>query len=206
MEKPESAEPLKRAILETARRESAGLLAAAEAEAGAIVSAARELALGDRAARLAAARAEAARRRETALAAAPAAAERLRARRTEDLLDSIKEEALGRLKAETAAGVQAALAAQAVSRMEGTTFTVTLGAGGRAAAGGLAAEIERLAGRGPLAISFEEDPGLEGGVRVRDGEERQYWDNSFKARLERFWPALRGRLLPGGDNGRGRKI
>jgi len=202
-------EPLKRAILETAGRESAGLLAAASAEAGSVLTTAKELVSRERATRLKAALAEAARRREMLLASVPEEAGRLRARRLEALLDAIKAEALVRLKAEAdgagRAAVAAGLAARAISLMEGGRFIITLGAGETAEAGGLAAEIERLAGRGPLEITFEEDPALDGGVLVRDGEGRQYWDNSFKARLERSWPILRGSLLADAGTGPGRK-
>ncbi|HAT73336.1 MAG TPA: hypothetical protein DCS63_11035 [Elusimicrobia bacterium] len=197
-----SAESLKRAILEKAGSESSAVMAAALSEAESILASARERASKDRAARLEAALAEGARRREMMMASVPLEAGRLRALRLEALLDAIKEEALARLKAEAGgaggSAVAAGLAAQAVRVMEGNEFVITLGAGDVPKAAGLAAEIERLAGRGPLAVSFEEDPGLDGGVRVRDGGGRQYWDNSFRARLERSWPVLRGRLLPDG--------
>lgn len=199
------AEELKRAILKIARRESAGILEAASAEAERIISAARKQALQNKTERLEAVLREAARRREMMLSAVPLEAGRLRAARLEELLNAIKEEALARLPSEAdgvgKAAVLAALAAQAVSRMEGRKFIISLGPPDLAAGEGLAAEIERRAGRGPLEVNIEGEPGLGGGVMVRDGEGRQYWDNSFKARLERFWPALRGRLLPGGCAG-----
>jgi vacuolar-type H+-ATPase subunit E/Vma4 len=202
-------ETLKRAILETAGRESAGILAAASTEAEKTLSAAMVQALENKTSRLKAALAEAARRRETMLSAVPLEAARLRAGRLEVLLDSVKEEAAARLASEAVGAgkpaLLAALAAQAVRRMEGGKFIVSLGRDDMAAADGLAAEIERRAGRGPLEISVEEYPGLGGGVMVRDGEGRQYWDNSFKARLERFWPVLRGRLLPGGAGAPGER-
>ncbi|OGR43005.1 MAG: hypothetical protein A2X35_04585 [Elusimicrobia bacterium GWA2_61_42] len=200
-----NAEALERAILETARRERDGILAGAAAEAEKIVSSAEARAREDKAARLASALAAAARRREMQLAAVPAEAGRLRADSLERLLDAIKKDALARLPAEAAAAgpaaVLAELAAQAVSRMDGDKFIVSLAPEDLAAATGLAAEIERRAGRGPLEIRLEEISNPGGGVLVRDGEGRQYWDNSFRARLERFWPELRGRLLGPGSGG-----
>lgn len=196
------AKGLVREVLETAQRESGGIVAAAEAEAGKIISDA-EAAAGKvlrEVTRAALAGVE--RRREMMLAALPGEEGRLRLERREAVLESVRKEA-GRLIRAGASGaggpaILAALAAAAVSRMEGKKFTVAVapGAGGAA---GLPAEIERLAGRGPLEINVEEEAGLAGGVIVRGVEGRQYWDNSFAARLERAWPGLRGRLLRPGE-------
>jgi vacuolar-type H+-ATPase subunit E/Vma4 len=184
-----------------ARRESAAIIAAAEAEAARIYADAEVSADKARREMTAAALADAARRREMLLASVPAEAGKLRLARQEAMLEAIKAEALARLPSEAASAgktaVLASLAAQAVSCMEGDKFSVALAADDKAAAAGLSAEIERLVGRGPLQITIEERPGPGGGVIVRDGEGRQYWDNSFKARLERSWPELRGQLLPG---------
>lgn len=193
---------LVREVLETARRESGGLIAAAEAEARKIISDAESAAEKVRREMTGAALEGAARRREMMLAALPGEERRLRLERREAVLESVREEAVRLIRAgASGAGgpaILAALAAQAVSRMEGKKFTVAAapGAGGAA---GLPAEIERLAGRGPLEIKVEEEAGVDGGVIVRDGEGRQYWDNSFAARLERAWPGLRGRLLRPGE-------
>jgi len=195
------AEALQREILEMARRESAEIIASAEAEADMIMSSAKVAAGKARSEIVESALAGAARRRELLLAAVPAEAGRLQAARREALLDSIKEDAARMLPGEAAASGKAAilaeLAAQAVSRMEGENFVISVDPADRAEEAGLPAEIELLAGRGPLRITIEESPGLGGGVIVRDAEGRQYWDNSFKARLERRWPELRGRLLQG---------
>jgi len=195
------ADGLVREVLEMARRESAGIVAAAEAESGKIISEAEAAAGKVRREMAEAARAGAARRREMMLAALPGEEARLRLERQEALLDSIRTEAVKLIRAEAAGAdkknILAALAAGALGRMEGKKFTVAVPTGGGAA--GLAAEIERLAGRGPLELSIEEEAGLAGGVRMRDGEGRQYWDNSFAARLERLWPGLRGRLLGPGE-------
>lgn len=192
------AKGLVREVLEMARRESAGIVAAAAAEARRIISDAEAAAVKVRREMTEAALAGAARRREMMLAALPGEERRLRLERQEALLASVREEAAAMVLAEASGArkksILAALAAQAVSRMEGKNFTVAVPAGDGGAAG-LPAEIERLAGRGPLELTIEEEAGLAGGVRVRDGEGRQYWDNSFAARLGRFWPGLRGRLL-----------
>ena len=197
------AKGLVREVLEMARLESAGILAAAEAEAGKIISNAEAAAAKVRREMTEAALAGAARRREMMLSALPGEEGRLRLERREALLAAIREEAVEMIRAEgSGAGkkaILAALAAQAVSRMEGRIFTVAVAPGDGGAAAGLPAEIERLAGRGSLEITIEEGAGLSGGVIVRDGEGRQYWDNSFKGRLERFWPGLRGRLLRPGE-------
>ena len=182
-----------------ARRESAGLIAAAEEEARGLLSAAGTAAAAARRKTLASAQAGAARRRETLLASVPGEAGRLRAERREAALEAIKAEALRLLPAEAAAAgkraVLAALAAQAIGRMEGKKFMIDLAPGDKGEAAGLPAEIERRAGRGHLELLVGEDPGLDGGVLVRGAEGRQRWDNGFRARLERAWPELRGRLL-----------
>lgn len=202
-------EGLKREILETARRESAEIISAAEAEADRILSSARVTVGQDRREMLASVVTAAARRREMLLAAVPAEAGRQRSTRQEVLLNFIRSDAASRMPAEAAAAgkaaILAALAAQSVSHMEGKKFIVALGPSDMDAAAGLPAEIERLAGRGRLEIIVEENPGLDGGVIVRDGDGRQYWDNSFKARLERLWPELRVKMLDGeGVEGEGR--
>ncbi|MDD5209234.1 MAG: V-type ATP synthase subunit E family protein [Elusimicrobiales bacterium] len=198
-----NAKGLAREIEEMARRESAGIISAAEEEAARILADAGAAAAEAKRELLASALAAAARRREVMLAAVPGEAGRLRADFREAVLDSIKSRALELAGAEAEragkAAVLAGLAAQAVSRMEGENFVVVVAASDGGAAAGLAAGIERLAGRGPLKIKIEEDQGLGGGVVVRDGEGRQRWDNSFRARLERLWPELRGRLIRGAE-------
>lgn len=194
---------LVREVLEMARRESGGIVAAAEGEAVKIISDAEAAAGKVRREMTGAALAGTARRREMMLAALPGEEGRLRLERREAVLESVRAEAVRLIRAgASGAGgpaILAALAARAVSRMEGKKFTVAVAPGVGVAAAGLPAEIERLAGRGPLEITVEEEAGLAGGVIVRDGEGRQYWDNSFAARLERFWPGLRGRLLRPGE-------
>lgn len=193
------AEGLVREILEMARRESAEIVAGAEAEAEKILSAAEAESAKTRLELVEEALAGAGRRRALLLASVPAEALRLRLERQEALLDAIKAEALLALPGETARegkrALLAALAAQAVSRMEGGKFIVTLSEGDKECAPGLAAEIERRAGRGALEIAIEEGPVPGGGVMVRDEEGRQRWDNSCSARLERCWPELRWRLI-----------
>ncbi len=195
---------LVREIQEMARRESADIISGAEAEAEKILADAEAGALEARNEIMASALAAAGRRREMLLASVPAEAARLRAERREALLDSIKAEAAGLLPA--AAGpvkhaVLAALAAEAVRRMEGDRFIVSLSPEDRGAAAGLVTEIKLLSGRGSLELKVEELPGLDGGVVVTDAEGRQRWDNSFRARLERSWPEFRWRLAEGAVDG-----
>ncbi|MDP2865175.1 MAG: V-type ATP synthase subunit E [Elusimicrobiota bacterium] len=197
------AKGLVREVLAMARLESEGIVAAAEAEAGKIISAAEAAAEKVRREMTESALAGAARQREMMLAALAGEEGRLRLERREALLASIREEAVGIIRARASGAgktaILAALAARAVSRMEGKIFMVSVAPGDAGAAAGLPAGIERLAGRGPLEITIEVRAGLAGGVIVRDYEGRQYWDNSFAARLERFWPELRGRLLEPGE-------
>lgn len=192
MEEKENAEALVQEILAMARRDSAGIVAKAEAEAGGRLAAAAAEAEREGRAGLEAARAAAERRGQMLLAAVPLEAARLRAARLEALLSAVKGAALDKLAREPRGGA-AALAAEALKGMEGDSFELTLPSGGGAGEA-LTAEIERLSGRKGLALKFLEDPALGGGVLARGAAGRQYWDNSFKARLERFWPELRSLL------------
>jgi vacuolar-type H+-ATPase subunit E/Vma4 len=138
------------------------------------------------------------------MTALPLETERLRAERLESLLREVKGKAAAALAEKAAGGcgtVNAALAAEALRGMEGNSFTLTLPAGSGSPAD-LAPEVKRLSGKDGLQLVFLEDGGLAGGAIARDAAGRQYWDNSFKARLERFWPELRGALGAGLAGGR----
>ncbi|MCX5791829.1 MAG: V-type ATP synthase subunit E [Elusimicrobia bacterium] len=188
-------EALAREVLQLARRESAKIISAAEDEAEELLAQAGEAARAAGRARLEAAQAEAGRRGAMLLASVSAEAARYRGARLEAALDRVKAEAARRLAAcsgAPAAEALTALAAQAAGAMEGSSFIFTLAPADAAVVRGRAGEIERLAGKGRLELAFEEDPAVAGGVLARDPAGRQFWDNSFKARLGRFWPELRG--------------
>lgn len=187
-------------ILALARARAEAVACAAEAEASRVLAEARAGAERARQERVDAARAQAERARALALASVPVEAVRLRAERLSALLEAVRQEAARRLEEEyERAGrgrVAVALAADALKRMEGRAFVLTLPPEDRRAAGRtFAEEVALLVGRGPVQIAVEEDPAAAAGVRVRDAEGRQLWDNRLSARLERLWPALRGPLL-----------
>jgi len=193
-------EALKAEILAQARARAASIAAASEAEAGRLLAEARTGAEAARAARLETARAQAARARELALASVPVEAVRLRAERLAALLQTVQEDAARRLDEECErAGrgrVAIALAADAIGRMEGRAFVLTISSEDLRSAGkAFVEEVALRVGRGPIKLAVEEDPEALAGVRVRDAEGRQLWDNRLAARLERLWPGLRGRLL-----------
>lgn len=197
MEQNENTGALLREIKELARKESVELVSRAEADAGALLAAAGQEAERSGLAAVEAACGGARSKRRMLHAAAELEAGRLRAARLETLLALIKADAeagLGREAARADAGVIAALAAEAVRGMEGTVFEVTVPAGVLKGRPGLASEIEGLAGKGKLEMTFKEDPGLGGGAAVLGAGGRQFWDNSFAARLERLWPELRSRF------------
>ena len=146
--------------------------------------------------RLEAARRQADARRELLLAGAAIEAGRRRNARIESALQAVRDEAARRLSARQGFDYRdtlARVAAEAVSRMEGTSFVLELSEADRAALGaGLAEDVRRrVTCEGLQVTAAAQAAGIDGGVIVRDAEGRQVWDNSLLARLERFWPVLR---------------
>jgi len=183
-------------IIADARRQAERLFARTRREAEDAVRKARDEIAKDREQRLAAARAEAERRRLLILATVPVEVGRMRATRVEKVLESIHEAACDRLRRREGFDYRqtvAALAADAVGRVQGDAFVLELAEADRAALGdGLAEEVRRLVGRDGVRMTVAQAPGpVGGGVIVRDAAGRRVWDNRLEARLERFWPMLR---------------
>jgi vacuolar-type H+-ATPase subunit E/Vma4 len=146
--------------------------------------------------RLEAARRQADSRRELILAGVAIEAARRRSARIESTLGGVLDEARQRLLAHQGFDYREALArlaAEAVSRMAGTNFVLQLSGADRAALGdGLAEDVRRRVGCEGLQVTVAAEAAkIDGGVIVRDAEGRQVWDNSLRARLDRFWPILR---------------
>jgi len=183
-------------ILADAGRQAERIITRAKREARQITDKAQAQADADREERLAATRDEAERQRQLTLATVPIEVARMRADKVEAALQSVYDEARRRLLAREGFDYRetvAALAADAVGRLEGDAFVLELAEADREALGAdLAEAVRRRAGRDGLGISVAPEPAyLSGGVIVRDAEGRQVWDNSLEARLKRFWPALR---------------
>jgi len=192
---------LREEILADARRQAERTVRRAEREAEDALQEARKEADADRASRRDAARREAERRRNLVLAAIPVEEARMRAQRTEEVLEAIRDEARLRLAERGPSGAGGEeyrrtlvrLAAEAVSNMAGERFVLELGAEDLKAVGnGLADDVRKAVGRQGLRIAVAPEPAdIETGVLVRDADGRQVVDNSLAARLERLWPALR---------------
>ena len=129
----------------------------------------------------------------------------MHARRTEEVLDAIRDEARRRLAERGGEEYRrnlVRLAAEAVSNMAGERFVLELGAEDLKAVGnGLADDVRKAVGRQGLQIAVAPEPAdIEAGIIVRDDDGRQVVDNSLAARLERLWPVLRlaigTRLVP----------
>jgi len=204
-DEPNPQDVLREEILADARRQAERAVRRAEREAEDALQKARKEAEADRASRLDAARREAERRRNLILAAVPVEEARMRARRTEEVLDAIRDEARRRLAergGEEYRRTLVRLAAEAVSNMAGERFVLELGAADLKAVGnGLADDVRKAVGREGLQIAVAPQPAdIEAGIIVRDDDGRQVVDNSLAARLERLWPALRlaigARLVP----------
>jgi len=183
-------------ILADAGRQADRARRKAERDAKAILRDGRQQAEADRRKRLDAARAEADRRRRLTLAAVPVEEERLRARRIEEALEGIRDEARARLEARDGFDyreVLVRLAAEAVAGMDGTMFVLELSAADREAFGAdLPRAVVQQVRRQGLQIALSADPAsIEWGVVVRDAEGRQSWDNTLAARIRRLWPEAR---------------
>ena len=182
-------------ILADARRQSERLLRRAKTDAEQIVAKAEAENEKEHRERIEAARAEAQRRSALVLATVSVEAGRMRIRRQEEVLQGIYDEARKRIERREGVDYRqtvAALAAAAISRMEGTRFVLTISEADREAIGaGLAEEVGRRVGRKGLDVTVNTEGAAAGGVIIRDTEGRQRWDNSLAGRLERFWPALR---------------
>ena len=183
-------------ILADARRQGERLVRRAKSDAEQIVATAEAEDEKDHRERIEAARAEAQRRSGLVLATVAVEAGRMRVRRAEEILQTIYDEARKRLERREGFDYRqtvVALAAGAISRMEGNRFVLEISAADREALGaGLAEEVCRRVGRNDFDVTVNtEGAAAGGGVIVRDAEGRQLWDNSLAGRLERFWPALR---------------
>jgi vacuolar-type H+-ATPase subunit E/Vma4 len=190
-----STEKLREEILVEARREGEDVILRARQDAEAFLAGAAAEAEQARRERLDQARQEAARRTELILATVPVETGRLRAARTEALLESIHEAARQRLLARDGFDYREtiiALASYAINRMAGVDFVVKLSEAEPAVlSDGLAEEIKLRVGR-PVNITVSLEQEITGdGVVVEDGGPRQVWDNRLAKRLERLWPEMR---------------
>jgi vacuolar-type H+-ATPase subunit E/Vma4 len=192
----DSAQVLRDEILSEARRESQEILDRARRDAETLLAQATSQADKIRLERLEQARLEAARRKDLLLATVPVEAGRLRSTRIEELLNGIHETVSQRLTSRKGFNYRESvivLAADAVDRMSGETFTVRLSQDNRDILGEKPAEeIARRVGRAPVKIIISYDSRItDGGPIIEDGEIRQIWDNRLSVRLERLWPELR---------------
>ena len=202
----DSQQVLREEILAEARRQSERILKHGRDDAEETVAKARAAAAKEHQDLLQTAKAEAVRRRELALAHVPVEAGRRRAARIEEILQSIREEARRRLLARVGFDyreVLTALAAEAIGKMDGHRFVLELASADRQAFGDAwVQEVGRRAAAGRpeseragLEVRLAAEPvDIQGGVRIRDVEGRQVWDNSLDARLERLWPSLRRQI------------
>lgn len=177
------------ALREQARRQGEALLAQARADAEVL-----------RREAVATAQALTRRRRDRARAGLDLEIARLRADRLEALLVALRERArreLLALRGPAAREVVCSLAAEALRRMDGAAFVLSVWPG--AALGpDLGEEVVRRAGVGERRLTVCEEPEVaEPGFLLRDVEGRQEWDGRLGARLERLWPALRTPLAAG---------
>ena len=199
MTRGEAQDTLKGEIVADARRQAERLVKRAKDEAEEALRKANLEAEKIRTDRAEAARNEAQRQRDLVLASLPVQVGRMRSDRMEAGLTAIRDEARQKLTDRQGFDYRAILldmAVDAIRHMEGTTFVLDLAAADLKDCGGwLPEEVKRRAGRGDLQVSVAPEAArIAGGVIVRDAEGRQLLDNSFAARLERLWPAMRRQI------------
>lgn len=145
--------------------------------------------------RLNAAHAEGERRTESILATVMVESTRMRAEKTEEVLQSIHDQALERLRQRDGLDRQslAILTAQALSRMKGHCFILRVSSHDSAALGkGPVEEILQKLSNSTLDLEIRADPSIANGRwLLHDEEGRQFWELGHEARLERLWPELR---------------
>lgn len=183
-------------VLAEAQREAEELLARARVQAAEIVATGKQQAVAIHKEALESARVESSLRSGFILAAVPLEQARMRATRVESLLEQLRQEARRRLIAREGFESRETivrLASEALARMDGSDFVLTLCARDHSTIGAhVAGEVGKRLERADLRLEIEADPGwTECGVIVRDRSGQRVWDNRLTARLERLWPALR---------------
>ncbi len=196
---PDNGESLCAGILDEARAEAERLILLARQEAQSYLGTTTGAEEEKRQEKLSLAEKECARRKARMQASLPVERERLRAIRLETLLTTIHDEIQHRLQTHDGFNypdMLVALAAQAITRMTGTDFIVSVSPADYAAMGpNFAESIFQHTGKSGLIIHIESDPKLvEGGLFIRDSVGHQEWDNRLSVRLQRLWPDLRLQL------------
>jgi vacuolar-type H+-ATPase subunit E/Vma4 len=186
-------------ILAQAQRESDEIVRRAQQQAESVLANAAAQADKLFQQQLAKARTEAARQVGLILATVPIEAQRVRASRTEALLESIHETVRQRLLARERFDYRRALtvmAAEALCQVGGEVFMLKLSpADYLHFADGLAQDIARHIEHSKLKLNIAEDPKVTGGgLIVHDPEGHYLVDNRLPMRLERLWPELRRQI------------
>jgi vacuolar-type H+-ATPase subunit E/Vma4 len=186
-------------IMEEARRESEDIVNTARLEAEAMLEASSAEAQKIREEQMSRDRAEAARRRASIMSTVPVETVRLRAVRTESLLDAVRERVRKRLLGREGFDYRVALtllASAAVRQMEGAVLVARVSESDRPFVGnGFCEEVLKSVGAPStrMTLAFDADT-TDGGVAVEDSEASQVCDNRFLKRLERMWPELRRQI------------
>ena len=183
-------------ILADAKRQAERVLKQARQEAGEVAeTAAAELSAWS-GRQLDTTRAEAKHRADMILAGLPVETGRLRANRIESLLQLIHDEARQQLVSRDGLDQRQMLinlSANAIRKMSGNRFSISLPEADRRLLGDGEVEAIRLAaGRPDLVLEIIGDPeNRDAGPVVRGNDGKELWDNRLTERLERLWPELR---------------
>jgi vacuolar-type H+-ATPase subunit E/Vma4 len=175
------------------------LIRKAEREAKAVLDKATAESQEERSVKLEEAQAKADRKRTLISATVPVDIGRMRAGRVEQELLALREQVRAKLRErpwDQYGEILVGLAAEALARMEGDAFVLELSEKDREKQGdALVAAAGQRAGRPDIAVTVSAEPArIDSGVIVRDDQDRQVWDNSLEARLERMWPLLRSQI------------
>lgn len=186
-------------VLDAAHRAAAERIRLAEHQAADLLATARSEAGREVEAHLAGMAREANRRCAAIRASIPMEIRRREAARREAELESIRNEALGRLHRRDAGERRADLLAvipPALAAMEGSSFVLRLSAADQSLADeAFLAELARAPGLRSVRLASRFDPAVPpGGVVVESGDGGRRWDNTAAARCARLWPELRLRV------------
>jgi vacuolar-type H+-ATPase subunit E/Vma4 len=198
MPKERADSKLDKEIISDARSQAERRLKAARKEAEEVVAAAKKEAKEQGEKILAAARKRAEAKASVVESSIEIEAQRISLAAREKAIQSILDESTAKLAGKSGYDYAASLVAlgtEAIAKMSGDSFVVTLGKEDAASLGGqvlgrIAERVKAETGR-DVRLRLGEPKAVSGGIIVESENGRERVDNSFARRLERYFPQIR---------------